>query len=111
MMLAQSVKQITSEEVHQSILEGKHITLLDVRTSEEYKKGHIINSIHIPVDELEVKIANTVPDKSKTLYVYCLSGSRSNVAVNTLHQLGYHNAFSMTNGLLKWRVQKYELVM
>ena len=110
MMLPQSVKQVRVEDVHSSILKSKQITLLDVRTPGEYERGHIINSINVPVDDLEIKIAEVVPDKNTTLYVYCLSGSRSNVAVNILSQLGYNNAFSMGSGLLKWRANKFELI-
>ena len=51
-----------------------------------------------------------VVNKSKTIYVYCLSGSRSNVAVETMVQLGYKKVFSMTSGLLMWRSKKYPLV-
>jgi rhodanese-related sulfurtransferase len=110
MMLSQSVKQISVEDVNQSVLDEKQVVLLDVRTPGEYERGHIKNSINVPVDDLEIKIGEAIPDKSKTVYAYCLSGSRSNVAVNILSQLGYGAAFSMANGLLKWRANKFELV-
>ena len=64
--------------------------LLDVRTTEEYRKGHIEGSINIPLDKL-MTITNTIKAKNTPLYVYCLSGGRSAQAVSYLKQIGYSN--------------------
>ena len=102
--------QITADEVYKAITEKKDIILLDVRTPGEYSKGKIERSINIPVDTISNEVTVLLPNKSKTIYVYCLSGSRSNVAVETMVQLGYKKVFSMTSGLLMWRSKKYPLV-
>lgn len=65
--------------------------LLDVRTSEEYRDGHINGSINLPLDRIS-SIGDTVKDKSTLLYVHCYSGSRSGQAVSLLKQMGYTNA-------------------
>ena len=65
--------------------------LLDVRTAEEYRDGHIDGSVNLPLDSLS-SIANTVKDKSTPLFVHCLSGGRSAQAVSYLKQMGYTNA-------------------
>ena len=64
--------------------------LLDVRTIEEYRDGHIDGSVNIPLDRIS-SVENTVKDKSTPLYVYCLSGGRSGQAVSYLKQIGYTN--------------------
>lgn len=102
--------QITADEVKKSIDDKKDIVLLDVRTPEEYSRGKIEGSINISVENIPDQIASAVPDKTKTIYAYCLSGSRSEVAVAMMKQLGYSNVFSMTSGLLMWRSKKYQLV-
>ena len=64
--------------------------LLDVRTAQEYREGHIPGSVNIPLQS----IANgrTPGDnKNKQLYVYCHSGSRSRQAVSLLKGMGYSN--------------------
>lgn len=68
--------------------------LLDVRTAEEYRDGHIDGSVNIPLDRIS-SVENTVKDKSTPLYVYCLSGGRSGQAVSYLKQIGYTNAKSI----------------
>ena len=64
--------------------------LLDVRTLEEYSDGHIDGSVNIPLDRI-YSVENIVKDKSTPLYVYCLSGGRSGLAVSYLKQIGYTN--------------------
>ena len=64
--------------------------LIDVRTAEESRDGHIDGSVNIPLDRIS-SVENTVKDKSTPLYVYCLSGGRSGQAVSYLKQIGYTN--------------------
>jgi len=105
-----NIPQISADEVQKAINEKKDIVLLDVRTAEEYGRGKIEGSLNISVENILDKIITAVPDKNKTIYAYCLSGSRSEVAVAMMKQLGYTNAFSMTSGLLMWRSKKYPLI-
>jgi len=104
------IPQITADEVQNAINEKKDVVLLDVRTPEEYSRGKIEGSLNISVENIPDQIISSVPDKNKTIYVYCLSGSRSEVAVAMMKQLGFTNVFTMTNGLLMWRSKKYPLV-
>ena len=64
--------------------------LIDVRTAEEYRDGHIDGSVNIPLDRIS-SVDNIVKDKSTPLYVHCLSGGRSGQAVSYLKQMGYTN--------------------
>ncbi len=63
----------------------KHIVLLDVRSSEEFKAGHLKNSKNIPLD----KIDTIDIKKDQPLYVFCHSGARSTAAVQQLSKMGY----------------------
>lgn len=68
------------------IMEDNEYIIVDVRTEEEYEELHIKDSINIPYDEID----NDVDlDKSKIIFVYCKSGRRSEIAFNTLIDLGY----------------------
>ena len=57
-----------------------------VRTREEVKEGRIPNSQNIPLDELD----SAVLDKYKTIYVYCRSGRRSQIASDILKSKEYN---------------------
>ncbi len=78
-------------DINQGLEEYKNTegaVLLDVRSPEEYRQGHIPGSINIPLDQIK-KIQNRVPQRDKPLFVHCLSGSRSAQAVQALKQMGY----------------------
>lgn len=68
----------------------KGAVLLDVRSADEFKAGHIEKSVNLPIDKLGM-IGYTIKDKNVPLYVYCLSGGRSSKAVAFLKQAGYTN--------------------
>jgi len=95
-----SYKTITPEEVYNNIDNDK-VIIIDVRTYTEYQEGHIKNAINIPLDEL-----NTIKlDKDTTIYVYCQSGNRSEMAIDLLQDLGFDKIYDM-GGIINW---KYEL--
>ena len=64
--------------------------LLDVRTSEEYRGGHIPGSKNVPLQTID-KVDSVVENKDTALYVYCHSGARSRQAVSILQNMGYTN--------------------
>ena len=64
--------------------------LLDVRTPEEYRSGHIPGSRNISLQTID-RIGAVVENKDTALYVYCQSGARSRQAVGMLKQMGYTN--------------------
>lgn len=64
--------------------------LIDVRDLDEYENGRIPGSINIPLAEIE-KIKNIIDDKDTPLFVYCLSGVRSNSATSLIKSFGYTN--------------------
>jgi phage shock protein E len=103
------VPEITPEKVQQAIENKSDVVIVDVRTPEEYAKGHIVTSKLVPIDELQAKIADVIPDANATVYVYCFSGSRSAPAVQYMLSAGYKNAFHMPSGLLAWRHKGYAL--
>lgn len=70
----------------EDVIRENNYIVLDVRTSEEYREGHVVNSLNIPYDEID---ENIDLDKSKTILVYCRSGNRSGIAYDTLKSLGY----------------------
>ena len=64
--------------------------LLDVRTPQEYAERHIEGSINIPLQVLGASL-DKLPDKNAAIFVHCLSGGRSSVALSFLQRCGYTN--------------------
>ena len=64
--------------------------LLDVRTPEEYRSGHIPGSKNIPLQTID-RVDSVAENKDTSLDVYCQSGARSRQAAGMLKQMGYTN--------------------
>jgi rhodanese-related sulfurtransferase len=64
----------------------KSVLVLDVREPNEYATGHIADAVNIPRGVLEFKINQHIndSDKSVSILVYCKTGGRGALAVNTI---------------------------
>jgi len=65
--------------------------IIDTRSAEEFSGGHIDGAINIPYDIIGNVIDKHTTDKSKSIIVYCHSGTRSGMAKKTLEHAGYTN--------------------
>lgn len=81
-----TTKLETNKEIKEIMKNGNY-QIVDVRTKEEYQEAHVKGAMNIPVDEIMENL--DLLDKAKTIFVYCKSGNRSNMAYNTLKGLGY----------------------
>ena len=87
-----SVIQSPNSEEISEIIQDKSITIIDVRTAEEYKTGHVEGAINIPYDEIENEVNY---DKDQTIAVYCRTGVRSSEAAKTLEKMGYTKIYDL----------------
>ena len=80
-------------DINQGVQEYKNAAgtvLLDVRSPQEYREGHIPGSQNVPLQQLD-KVEEVTENKDTVLYVYCRSGARSRQAVSLLQAMGYTN--------------------
>ncbi len=72
--------------------------IIDAREPFEYASNHIAGAINIPPSSLlnGAPQLNDVP-KDTALIVYCNSGSRSNMAIQLLRQMGFTNLINGIN--------------
>ena len=78
----------------QEFQQTKDAVLLDVRTSGEYREGHIPGSKNVPLQQLD-KLEELTENKDTILYVYCHSGARSRQATSFLQYMGYTNVHNI----------------
>lgn len=81
---------------------AKGYTIIDVRTPEEFKEGHIEDALNIDVksEEFVTEIENLT--KSDTLLVYCRSGRRSLYAAQVMVSFGFQKIYDLRGGFLNW---------
>jgi molybdopterin/thiamine biosynthesis adenylyltransferase/rhodanese-related sulfurtransferase len=85
------------------LTENEKVTLVDVRESDEWRRGHLPNAVHVPRGYLEMQAESKVPDKDAPIIVYCAGGNRSAFASETLKQMGYTNVRHMSGGFTGWK--------
>ena len=90
MRLFDFFKQVDIDQGVKAYTATPGAVLLDVRTAEEYRVGHIPGSKNVPLQTID-KVASVVENKDTALYVYCQSGARSRQAASILRGMGYTN--------------------
>ncbi len=98
----QNIPEMTVREVHDYLEQGHDPVLLDVRGLDEWERGHLKGSVHIPRGELESQAESAMPDKSREVIVICAGGVRSLLAGETLRAMGYEKVISMEGGYGDW---------
>lgn len=78
-------------------------TIVDVRTPEEFAKGHIENAQNIDWNGNDFREKIAAFDKSKPIFIYCLSGGRSASAASNMQKIGFSNLYELKGGIMKWR--------
>ncbi|NOX43859.1 MAG: rhodanese-like domain-containing protein [Gammaproteobacteria bacterium] len=85
------------------LINHEDAVVLDVRTEDEFKEGHVLNSMHIPVGLLENRIKEIEGHKSKPVIVNCRTGSRSVSACAVLRKQGFTSIYKLAGGVLAWK--------
>src|SRR5437773_12067470 len=101
----QLVPEVSPEEVKGKLDGGTRPVLLDVREKEEVRQGYVPGALSLPRGFLEMRVEETVPDKSTPIVAYCAGGTRSLLAGRILKELGYANVVSMRGGFTAWKNQ------
>ena len=70
--------------------------LVDVRSEEEFTKGHVDGAVNIEWDKTDDLIAAIGDDKQRQVVFYCRSGGRAGKAKAALEDKGYNNVFNAT---------------
>lgn len=92
-------KNIKYEEIQDILANNDDAILLDVRSPQEYKEGHLDKSINIPFYDIRKRIKQIIPDKETLIIVYCQTGSRSKKAIAILDKLEYKNLYNLKGGI------------
>jgi rhodanese-related sulfurtransferase len=98
---ADPVKHVKADEAAKIITAGK-VVIVDVRTPDEFKDGHIktAKNIDIMAADFEAQLAKL--DKTQPTLVHCQAGGRSMRALKTFEKLGFKNLIHLDKGFGGW---------
>lgn len=95
-------KDITKDELDLYIKQGGKI--IDVRSPQEYREGHIDGAISIPDYQIKKGIEKQIPNKDELIVVYCSTGHRSQRSQQILEDMGYTNVYNVYEGIIIWNI-------
>ncbi|HYD42761.1 MAG TPA: FAD-dependent oxidoreductase [Anaeromyxobacter sp.] len=87
---------VTAAALRAELASERPPVVLDVRTANEWKRGHVRGAVHVPVDELRAR-AQELP-RGRRIAVHCRSGFRGHLALRTLRALGFEDVVNVTGG-------------
>ena len=95
------VQQITASEATR-LLNHENAIMIDMRGDKEYRDGHIVNAVHLPVKDREV--GNRLDKyRDRPLIVYCNSGQQSAQLCGKLRKQGFESVYNLKGGALAWQ--------
>ena len=101
MLAADPVKHVKADEAAKIIAGGK-TAVVDVRTPDEFKDGHIkgAKNIDIMSNDFETQLGKL--DKTQPTLVHCQAGGRSTRALPIFEKLGFTNLIHLDDGFGGW---------
>ncbi len=85
--------------------------VVDIRTKDEYKSGHITDSVHIlPSDIKAGNFASLENHKSDPIIIVCKTGQTAQESANLLAKAGFTNVSLLKSGLIAWNEANLPLV-
>lgn len=85
------------------LINHKNAVVLDVREDDEYKAGHVLNSMLIPLGKLKERVGELEQYKEQPVVVVCRSGNRSGTACAMLGKQGFTQAYNLAGGVMAWQ--------
>lgn len=106
-----AVQHLPADEVHNMIEKNPGITVIDVRTAEEFsgELGHIPGSQLKPLPEIESWASQMDSLKDEEIILVCRSGNRSGHAARYLEERGFKHLVNVKGGMREWNKMGYEI--
>jgi rhodanese-related sulfurtransferase len=110
-VLAGETQQMSQQELLEARkVANNNIVLLDVRSEEEYKHGHIAGAINISHNTIEDNLKQLAQYKSSNVVVYCRSGRRAGIAEHILAENDFNKVYHLTGDMNGWLDAKQPII-
>ncbi len=100
-MAEDKVKHVDAEAAA-ALVQAGGITILDVRTPDEYGEGHLKEAKNADILSKDFATQLSALDKAKPILVHCQAGGRSTRALPALEKLGFTSVYHLDGGMNDW---------
>jgi len=103
---AQTKKEVNSKQAYAMLQKDIKLILVDVRTPEEFKEGHIKGAINIDIRQEDAFSKIDKLNRNSECLVYCRTNHRSGMAVDHMMKSGFKTVYQMMDGFPGWEANK-----
>ncbi len=100
---AQAAAAVGPDELEALVESGADLLLLDVRTREEFDRGHLPGARLLPHDELAARLGELEEARDEPVVVYCERGGRASAAARVLREAGFRDVRELSGHMARWR--------
>ena len=98
-------------ETLNALMETEMAVLVDARTADNYREGHIPGAVSLPMTEFEATYEKVAPflSEEKSIVIYCIGGKCTDSALlaRELHKKGHRELFVYKGGIEEWQARGY----
>lgn len=102
----QNKSSLSAQEFARKMEQTKPAQLVDVRTPSEFADGHLLNARNFDWRGTNFEQQVTRLDKTKPVFVYCLTGGRSASAARKMRSEGFKEVFELQGGIDQWKAAR-----
>lgn len=85
------------------LINQKDALVLDVRSSDDYARGHILNARSVPAAQLDSRLSELEKFKNRPLIVSCQTGTTAGATCAALKKAGFNEVYTLTGGVAAWQ--------
>jgi len=100
-------QRVSAKDFYSKLINNNSSIIIDVRTPEEFSKGHLRNALNINWFDDNFDSQVEILSKDRPVFIYCLSGGRSAKALDKISGMGFKNSYELDGGILEWRKNNY----
>ncbi len=85
-----------------NLVNAEQGVFVDLRDGGDYKQGHIVDSLNIPVSKLADRSGELEKYRERPIVLVCKMGQQAGVAGKQLKAKGFDKVYKMTGGMMEW---------
>ena len=107
-------KKLSTKEAFDMLAQHRDMTIIDVRTPEEFRQGHIDGALNLDVQSHDfASRLSEIPSevRGSRVFIYCRSGRRSSVAARIMKSVGFTDLVELEAGIISWVEEGYPITV
>ena len=85
------------------LINDRDALVVDLRPAADFKRGHLMNALNLPVAKLEERVGELGKDKARPVLLYCALGNVAGEAALKLRKLGFAEVYPLRGGINNWQ--------